>query len=100
MKYKRNLINNLLHRANQICSNTTLIHKEFAKITSALQQNGYLERFINKQIARFLNKNQNPKLNASNLNPTNCKRIFLKLPYVRKISTQIEKRNSIVLTKT
>ena len=28
-KYKRNLINNLLHRAHQICSSFTLLHKEF-----------------------------------------------------------------------
>ena len=33
-KYKRNLINNLLRRAHQICSSFTLLHKEINQISS------------------------------------------------------------------
>ena len=35
-KYKSNLINNLLHRAHQICSSFTLFHKEFNQISLVL----------------------------------------------------------------
>ena len=48
-KYKRNLINNLLHRAHQICSSLTLLHKEFNQISLVLEKNGYSKNFLNKQ---------------------------------------------------
>ena len=49
-KYKRNLINNLLHRAHQICSSFTLLHKEFNQISLVLEKNGYPKNFLNKHI--------------------------------------------------
>ena len=53
-KYKRNLINNLLHRAHQICSSFTLLHKEFNQISLVLEKNGYPKNFLNKHINRFM----------------------------------------------
>ena len=55
-KYKRNLINNLLHRAHQICSSFTLLHKECNQISSVLEKNGYPKNFLNKHINRFMEK--------------------------------------------
>ena len=55
-KYKRNLINNLLQRAHQICSSFTLLHKEFNQISLVLEKNGYPKNFLNKHINRFMEK--------------------------------------------
>ena len=53
-KYKSHLINNLLHRAHQICSSYTLLHKEFNQISLVLEKNGYPKNFLNKHINRFM----------------------------------------------
>ena len=62
-KYKRNLINNLLHRAHQICRSFTLLHKEFnqikfKQISLVLEKNGYPKNFLNKHINRFIEKGE------------------------------------------
>ena len=43
---KRQLVEMLLERAYSICSNWALIHLEFQKLTSMLQNNGYNLSFI------------------------------------------------------
>ena len=55
-KYRRNLINNLLHRAHQMCSSFTLLHKEFNQISLVLEKNGYPKNFLNNHINRFMEK--------------------------------------------
>ena len=47
-KYKRNLINNLLHRAHQICSSFTLLHKELNQISLVLEKK-WLPQKLSKQ---------------------------------------------------
>ena len=54
LKFKRNLINYLLHRAYTICSSYIGMHKEFEFITTMLLKNGYPLNFIQTQICRFL----------------------------------------------
>ena len=51
-KCKANLIKNLLHRAHQI----TFLHKEFNKISLALEKNDYPKNFLNKHINCFMGK--------------------------------------------
>ena len=56
LKYKINLVRNLLHRAYKICSSYSLIHEDFKIISTMLDKNGYLTRFINNQIQKYFNK--------------------------------------------
>ena len=41
LKYKTNLIRNLLHRAYRICSNSRFLKNEIQAITNLLKKNGY-----------------------------------------------------------
>ena len=91
-KYKRNLINNLLHRAHQICSSFTLLRKEFNQISLVLEKNGYPKNFLNKHINRFMEKHYGKDIPKENIfKDPRVKKFFMRLPFIREISPQIEK---------
>ena len=91
-KYKCNLINNLLHRAHQICSSFTLLHKEFNQISLVLEKNGYPKNFLNKHINRFMEKHYGKDIpKNTTFKDTRVKKFFTRLPFIREISPQIEK---------
>ena len=91
-KYKRNLINNLLHRAHQICSSFTLLHKEFNQISLVLEKNGYPKNFLNKHTNRFMEKHYGKDIPKEHIfKDRRVKNFFMRLPFIREISTQIEK---------
>ena len=58
---------NLLHRAHQICSSFTLLHKEFNQISLVLEQNGYPKNFLNKHINRFMKKHYGKDIPKENI---------------------------------
>ena len=91
-KYKRNLINNLLHRAHQICSSFTLLHKEFNQISLVLGKNDHPKNFLNKHINRFMEKHYGKDIPKENIfKDPRVKKFFMRLPFIREISPQIEK---------
>ena len=55
-KYKRGLVNCLVHRAWQICSSYENFHKEIKFIRSVLTANGYPVNFIDIVVKKFLSK--------------------------------------------
>ena len=89
LKFKRNLINCLLHRAYTICSSYIGMHKEFEFITTMQLKNGYPLNFIQTQICRFLDS----KHQISNSKPPdeNLRRMIFKLPYIGNASVHLEK---------
>ena len=96
LKFKRNLINCLLHRAYTICSSYIGMHKEFEFITTMLLKNGYPLNFIQTQICRFLDI----KHQISNSKPPdkNLRRMIFKLPYIGNASVALGKRTSKFLS--
>ena len=92
IKYKRNLINNLLHRVHQICSSFALLHKEFNQISLALEKNGYPKNFLNKHINRFMEKHYGKDIPKETIfKDPRVKEFFMQLPFIREISPQTEK---------
>ena len=95
LKYKTNLIWNLLHRAYRICSNSRLLENETQAITNLLKKNGYPGWIIRNTTQKFFNKQHDIKnLNKSDLSTKRSNKhvfVFFKLQYLHRISTQIEK---------
>ena len=91
-KYKRNLINNLLHRAQQICSACTLLHKEFNQVSLVLEKNDYPKNFLNMHINRFMEKHYEKDIPKEHIfKDPRVKKLFMRLPFIREISLQVEK---------
>ena len=92
-KRKTNLIETLVHRALMICSKSKLQH-ELENISSILRSNGYPESMIqitmSKKIALF---NRKPKEG-----PQKCP-VYLKLPWIGKISLNFEKQTKIAINQ-
>ena len=95
IKYKRNLIASLPHRAYQICSSYEIIHSEFDNITHMLLLNGYPLSFIQAQIRKFLNERRNNITQSQSTdessNQSSNRIILFRLPYIGNQSIQIEK---------
>ena len=81
-RYKQNLVWTLLHRPYSICNSAQLLKKEFKKISNLLEKNGFPLNYINRQIQHFLAKKQSKKPKTDKKDDT--KRIFMKLPYIKK----------------
>ena len=69
LHYKRNLVNNLLHRSYSICNSYTTIDSEFQSIKDTILKKGYPLSFIDKCIRQFFDRKFNPNktLNLSTL---------------------------------
>ena len=92
LKYKINLVRNLLHRAYKICNSYSLIHEDFKIVSTMLEKNGYTTGFLNKQIRVFFNKiTLEVEERTDTENKTRPIFTILKLPYIRDMSHQIEK---------
>ena len=93
-KYKRNLINNLLHRAHQICSSFTLLRKEFNQISLVLEKNGYHKNFLNKHINRFMEKHYGKDIPKENIfKDPRVKKFFYAVTIYSRNFTANRKRN-------
>ena len=79
-KYKSSLINTLLHRAHQICSSFTLLHKEFNQFFLVLEKNGYPKNSLNKHINRFIGKHYGKE---NIFKDPRTKKFFMRLPFIR-----------------
>ena len=92
-KRKTNLIETLVHRALMICSKSKL-QNELENISSILRNNGYPESIIqitmSKKIALF---NCKPKEGSQK-----CP-VYLKLPWIGKISLNFEKKTKIAINQ-
>jgi len=55
-RYKLSLVNTLMHRAYEICSNFNLMHEEFSKIKNILLKNGFTSKLFDATLKSFLNK--------------------------------------------
>ena len=88
IRYKRNLINNLLQRSFTICNSYLKIDSEFQSIKITLMRNEYPSRLIDRCIRKFLNKkfSQHPETQTQT-----CNHFSFKLPYLGNISHNIEK---------
>ena len=97
LKYKINLVRNLLHRAYKICNSNSLIHEDFKIISTMLEKNGYRSGFLNQQIRIFFNKMhekvKTPEVEEKPDTESKTRPIFsiLKLLYIGDMSHQIEK---------
>ena len=99
LKYKINLLRNLLHRAYKICNSYSLIHEDFKIISTMLEKNRYPTGFLNKQIrfCFFFNKMhervKTPEVEEKPDTENKTRPIvsILKLPYIGDMSHQIEK---------
>ena len=83
LKYKRNLIRTLFHRALKLCTEDTLAN-EIELIKNTLKLNGYPDKFIDAQLLQSKNKvviSSAPK-----------KPIYLTLPYKGDIAAEILER--------
>ena len=90
VKYKSNLINNLLHRAHQISSSFTLLHKEFNQISLVLEKNGCPKNFQNKLINRFMKKHYGEDIAKKIFSRTlELKSLLCGYHFIHEISPQI-----------
>ena len=89
LRYKRNLVNSLLHHSYSICNSYSQIDTEFHFIKNTLLRNEYPSGFIDKYIRQFLNKKFAPR---TPFIQNNLSKYFLfKLPYLGNISHHVEK---------
>ena len=80
-KYKRGLVNGLLHRAWRICSSFELFHQEVIFLKDILQKNGYPYTFIDQCVRTFLTAKMDSQKDPPEFGP--CKKpVTLCLPYV------------------
>ncbi|CAH8544682.1 unnamed protein product [Dicrocoelium dendriticum] len=92
LRFKRNLINTLVSRAERICSNDTLA-EELECIRLVLRENGYPESFIR---ANMEHKKKKPVVLTVERKP-----IFLQLPYKGEVATELlSRRLSFALRRT
>ena len=89
LRYKRNLVNSLLHRFYSICNFYSQIDTEFRFIKNTLLRNEYPSGFIDKSIRQFLNKKFASRTPFIQKNPS--KYFLFKLPYLGNISHHVEK---------
>ena len=68
LKWKSNLINWLLNRAKNICSNRQLFQIEIEKLRSMICNNEYPNYFFDKVLYQFINSRQT---NLNQTQPTN-----------------------------
>ena len=89
IRYKRNLINNLLQRSFTICNSCLKINFEFQSIKTILMRNKYPSSFIDRCMRQFLNKkfSQHPKTQTQT-----CNHFTFRLPYLGNISHNIGKK--------
>ncbi|CAH8868003.1 unnamed protein product [Trichobilharzia szidati] len=80
LKYKRNLIKCLVHRAREICSDECL-DEELNNIQRLLRENGYPEKFIDK--------NMNLKPKQSKLPTVPKKALFLQMQFLGDNTSEI-----------
>ncbi|BHF83099.1 hypothetical protein SprV_0802624100 [Sparganum proliferum] len=83
LQQKRNLVRCLAQRARKICS-TDSIEEEFRKIQEFLRENGYPERFIEKNIAERPSKPATPTAEK--------KTLFLKVPFQGDAASELLRR--------
>jgi hypothetical protein len=79
-RFKINCIKTLLHRAYNICSNYSLLHKEFQFLRNFFICNGFLPNLFDSQLGKFLdtkfiNNNQLPSTTTAD------KTMYVTLPY-------------------
>ena len=97
LKYKINLVRNLLHRAYKLCNSYSLIHEYFKIISTKPEKNDYPTGFLNQQIRIFFNKMhkrvKTPEVEErpDTKNKTRPILSILKLPYIGDMPHQIEK---------
>ena len=97
--YKRNLVNNLLHRSYSICNSYTSIDSEFQSIKDTILKNGYPLSFIDKCIRQFFNRKFNPKCPKQTQTKPSTHLLF-RLPYLGSISHHIKKKKLHQYPKT
>ena len=91
LRYKRNLIYNLLHRSYAICNSYLQIDTEFRSIKNRLIENEFPLAFVDKCIRQFLNKRYSSPLQAPSYEIKPLTYFLFKLPYLGCISHRIEK---------
>ena len=85
------------NRGYSICNSAQLRKNEFQKISNLLEKNGFPLNYINRQIQHFLAKKQSKKNKTDKKDDT--KRIFMKLPYIKKMNSHIPKEINGFLKK-
>ena len=96
IRYKRNLINNLLQRSFTICNSYLKIYSEFQSTKTTLMRNEYPSRFIDRCIRQFLNKKFSQH---SQTQTQTCNHFTFKLPYLGNISHNIKKELQLTIKK-
>ena len=94
MKYKINLMRNLMYRAVNICSDV-MLDTEIEKLKEIFGRNGYPERLVHKFVSR------DAVLVQSNVRPEDDRKpAFLRLPYIGPVSSRFEKSVKSVVMST
>lgn len=97
LQYKKGLVNCLLFRIYNLCSNWNIIHEEITKIKKILMQNNYPLDFINHYIKLFLDKCFEKKVIVPEGEVVPLKEEFtISLPFLGNQSNMIKKQ----LTRT
>ena len=101
--WNKGLITCLLHRADLICSDEKLLREEHTKLKSIFFNNGY----SNKMFEKIKQQHQDKKCektsreqNGAKKNVSEKNQIWLKVPYVGKISSAYGKRIKTLLEKS
>ena len=92
--YKTGLIESLLFRCFNLCSDFVKFHHEINILKGILYKNSYPRDFVDKCIKKFLDKVLKQKVVASTV-PT--KDLMIVLPYLGKLSLQIRTRINRVM---
>ena len=86
-RMKRQMINTLLHRAYELCSNYNILHKEFERLNIMFQNNGFQRDLISNCIYNFMNNKFSPFQKYFGPQP---KQLFIRLPYLGEATTKVE----------
>ena len=98
-KYKRGLVNSLLHRAWRICSSFELFHQEVLFLKDTLQKNGYPHTFLDRCIKTFLDTKMDTQESLPEFGPPK-KTVILCLPYIGINGDKIKRQLFRLLSAT
>ena len=96
-QWKRGLVQTLLNRAYNVCSNWIKFNTEVDKLVDILRQNGYPTSFVLNLVRDFLDKKISPTCGNIKEEIQNC--LIVKIPYFGFESLQFRKQLGKILKR-
>ncbi|CAF1610357.1 unnamed protein product, partial [Rotaria magnacalcarata] len=103
IEYKKSSITSMMDRALRICSTYQLLSTEFNEIRKIAKLNDYptsmVDTLIGIKFSKYRNKQQQSNEPTTNNSNDNRQIIYVEIPYVEKITSELKKRTQHLVSK-